>query len=67
LHPELARLVDVGVFARAALDDGAREALAFEALARDATRRGALTVAQAAALAALLGLGAMPPPPANDA
>jgi hypothetical protein len=64
LAPELARLVDAGVLARAARDDGAREAAAaFDELGR-ATRRGELTVEQASALAALLGLGASRP--AND-
>jgi hypothetical protein len=65
LAPELARLIDAGVLARAARDDGAREAAAaFDEFAR-AARRGGLTVEQASALAALLGLGA--PRPANDA
>lgn len=64
LRPELSRLVDAGVFARAAHDDGHR-LTPFDELAR-ATRSGVLTAGQAAALAALLGLsGACRP--ANDA
>lgn len=57
LRPEIARLVDVGVLARAALGDGARDMVLFDELARAATRRGVLTDAQAALLGALLGLG----------
>ncbi len=65
LRPELVRLVDVGWLERARMGDGERVCpRAFDELARGATRRGELTVEQAAALAALLGLG--PPAPAND-
>ena len=65
LRPELARLVDVGVLERAMVGDGARDAVgAFDELVRAATAAGIVTVEQASALAALLGLGA--PLPAND-
>lgn len=58
LRPELLGVVDAGVFARAAARDaGERGEVAL-------APRGALTRAQTAALAALLGLR---PAPANDA
>lgn len=58
LRPELAAVVDAGVLARAAARDaGHRGGPALP-------RCGALTAAQAGALAALLGLDA--PAPAND-
>jgi hypothetical protein len=61
MNPQkLARLIDLGVLARA---DGVREATAFNELALDATRRRELTVGQAKTLARLLGL---PSRPAND-
>lgn len=64
LRPELARLVDVGTLERARAFDGGREVVsAFDELARAAARRGEITLEQAAALAALLGLGHRP---AND-
>lgn len=62
-HPELTRLVEVGLLERAAVNDGAREGEgAFGELARAATARGLVTASQARALAALLGR----PRPAND-
>jgi hypothetical protein len=64
MGPELARLVDAGVLARAALDDGDREADGFPELVRRAMCRGELTRAQAVTLASLLGL--WPRWPAND-
>lgn len=57
LPPCIDRLVECGLLERA-LDDGTRGA--FRARALDATRRGELTLAQASALAALVGLE--PPP-----
>jgi hypothetical protein len=66
LRPELARLVELGHLARAEASDGARpEPCPFSELALDAARRGELTPAQIAALAALLGL-APPALAAND-
>lgn len=69
LRPEITRLVEAGVLARAARDDGGDPGDGFGALAREATRRGYLTAGQAEALGALLGLGvaAYPHRPANDA
>lgn len=64
LRPEVARLVELCVLDRAAADDHGQRPHAFGALARAATR-GDLTASQAAALAALLGLG-LARLPAND-
>lgn len=62
LRPELDRLVEAGVFARADAVEGARGVPeSFGALALAATRRGELTADQAESLVALLGLR-----PAND-
>jgi hypothetical protein len=65
LRPDVARLVELCVLDRAAADDHGQRPHAFGALARAATRRGDLTASQAAALAALLGLG-LATLPAND-
>lgn len=68
LRPELSRLVDVGMLARAArVDDGAQATAPFGAELARATRRGELTGGQAGALAALLGLSGAACHPANDA